>query len=109
MEEKEIASANQSLHFIKLIVSDILIIWIISATWMKFGVGTASFLLPHLYALILVTLIWIISTFPFLIRYQVMKKKEVTEFTRLRNYKLILQINTIILILILTLIIITPM
>jgi hypothetical protein len=114
MKEKVIKKQNLVLHFFKLLAVDIVVIWtigfcVIFATWMIKGAGAASYLLPNLNAILSVTIIWILASLPFLVRYKTIKSNEVTFDAKLQNYKLILLLNTIFFIVFVLAIIMTPM
>ncbi len=114
MKEKINVKINPYLHFVKLVVLDIVIIWtvgfcIIFTSSMIFGAGAASLLLPNLYALISVTFIWIIATLPFIITYKTFKRNDIPDLTKLKNYKWILLLNTVLFIVFVTAIIMTPL
>mgnify|MGYP003597438252 CR=1 FL=1 len=113
MKEKVIKKSNPFLHFLKLLALDTIVIWtigfcLIFASWMIRGAGAASSLLPHLYTILVLMIIWILASLPFLMRYSAIKSNATLDFTKLRNYKGILLLNTILFIIFLIAIIMTP-
>jgi hypothetical protein len=113
-EEKEIKKTNPYLHFLKLIIFDIVMIWVvgfclISANWLISGSGAFSYFLPNLYAIFFVMIVWILASLLFLLRFNSFKAKPLRDTVKLKNYKLILYINAVLFIVFLVAILLTPM
>lgn len=89
---------NPVIHFIKIFLANLIGIWITYISiylmaWILFGTADESYLYKKSFITLILILTWIISSFPFYIRFLNERKKANPERVKLLNYKLIIVIN----------------